>query len=84
MLPRALRQLNVGSLIRGSCRYHKGLQTLNELLWKRVEFPEEQCASDNGSKSQQKDDGGSSRSSEGDTCSWGWDTSRVRFNHRYA
>lgn len=62
------RPRDVGTLIRGSSRNHKGLQTLNELLWKRVEFPEEQGASDSSNNSQQKRSGGTSRVIEGDGC----------------
>lgn len=60
------RPRDVGTLIRGSSRHHKGLQTLNELLWKRVEFPEERDPPDSANKTQQKGPGGSSRRSEGE------------------
>ena len=47
------RPRDVGSLVRGSSRHHKGLQTLNELLWHRVDFPEEPHAPDSAHKNHQ-------------------------------
>lgn len=64
------RPRDVGALIRGSSRHHKGLQTLNELLWKRVEFPEEQPPSQEATsshRSPQKVPGSSRRSNDAAT-----------------